>query len=515
MKNCSIIKVILQMTYEGFSNREIGSRCQCGHGTVSRIQNRWKETGKTADDLEQISESDLLAIIYPSSAQEPRKPLPDFEKIYEALSSKENKRDLYFFWERYRLLYPDGYMYTQFCMYYRRYVREHHPASMVTMRLNRTPGEIVYIDWAGDAMDLVYAEDGSGRLLTAHFFVTTVGYSSMLFVKAMPDEKTESFCTGTADALAYYGALPRILKPDNTKAAVISHGKDEIVLNATYQDLEEYYGVHVVPAPPRKPKGKATVENAVNWVERKVMERLRGRTYSSFETLNKEILQIVDQLNDKKKKGENKSRRQLFNEIDFPKMRPLEVMPFRPAAVRFASVSHDYHIKYEDHYYSVPYKYFGTQVILRADSESVWVTTIDNREIARHRRAGISDPKYITENEHMPPAHQFYDGINRHDSSYYLRWASDIGPNMERYIEIVLSKGTNPEQNYRTCMAILQESKKDRRKAEEVAQEGLKMNHIGQSYFKAGMRQKEQKTKTDRPSIRNSNTRGKDYYGKI
>ena len=478
MKNYSIVKTVILMSLDGFSVREIGSRTGAGHGTVSRIYKRWLESGYPREKLEEISEEELLSLIYPVRKRKPNRPLPDFEKIYSEVSSKNNKKDLYYFWEQYKKVHPDGYMYTQFCEHYRRYILRNHPGTLVSMNINRKPGEIVYIDWAGDTLDLVWDPEGSGRLLTAHFFVTTVGYSSMVFCEALPDEKTNSFCRGTADALHYYGALPKILKPDNTKAAVIRHTKDEIVLNSVFQDLEEYYGVHVVPAPPLKPKGKATVENAVNWIERKVMESLRGKTFSSWKELNAEILRLVDELNDRKKKGENRTRRQLFEEIDKPKMRLLDQPPFSTVETRVTVVPDHYHIKFKDHYYSVPFDAFRKTVVLRADESEVWITTESNRELARHRLAGKEDPKYITNPDHMPSSHRFNFEINNRNGSYYQSRAEKIGPCMKEMIRQILARGTCEEQNYRSCMGILQTAESHPKRAEKIAEECLKEKNV-------------------------------------
>ena len=141
------------------------------------------------------------------------------------------------------------------------------------MAINRVPGEIMYIDWAGDTLDLVYT-DVPGELQTAHFFTTTLGVSSYCFVMAFPNEQTPNFLQGTIEALNFYGGVPKILKPDNTKAASIKNTKDVLILNKVYEDLQEYYNTVIVPAPPLKPRGKPSVENNVKWIETHVLEKL-------------------------------------------------------------------------------------------------------------------------------------------------------------------------------------------------------------------------------------------------
>lgn len=56
------------------------------------------------------------------------------------------------------------------------------------------------------------------------------------------------------EALNFYGGVPKILKPDNTKAASIKNTKDVLILNKVYEDLQDYYNTVIVPAPPLKPR---------------------------------------------------------------------------------------------------------------------------------------------------------------------------------------------------------------------------------------------------------------------
>ena len=75
--------------------------------------------------------------------------------------------------------------------------------------------------------------------------------------------------------LSYYGAVPKYLVPDNLKTAVTRHSKDELVLQSAFSDLETFYDTIILPPPPRKPKGKPTVENHVRFLETHLVEELK------------------------------------------------------------------------------------------------------------------------------------------------------------------------------------------------------------------------------------------------
>ncbi len=75
----------------------------------------------------------------------------------------------------------------------------------------------------------------------------------------------------------------------NLKTAVTKHSKDELVLNSVFSDLEDFYDTIVLPPPPRKPKGKPTVENHVRFLESYLLERLKQNDYTSLDALNQAI----------------------------------------------------------------------------------------------------------------------------------------------------------------------------------------------------------------------------------
>ena len=85
--------------------------------------------------------------------------------------------------------------------------------------------------------------------------------------------------------------------PDNLRTAVTKHTKDELILQSTFADLEDFYDTIVLPPPARKPKGKPTFENHVRHLEIHLLEKLKEKIYVSFEDLNADIKKIVAVLN--------------------------------------------------------------------------------------------------------------------------------------------------------------------------------------------------------------------------
>lgn len=257
-------------------------------------------------------------------------------------------------------------------------------------------------------------------------------------------------------ALQYYGAIPKYLVPDNLKTAIKKHSRDELILQTAYSDLEDFYETIVLPPPPRKPKGKATVENHVKFLETHLIEKLKEKIYTSLDELNAETQKIVTELNSRNFQGKTFSRMDAFEKYDKPCMKPLPGGTFTICDYKYIlHVPDNYHIEYDGHYYSVLYSYCGKSAIVKATSSEIRISDQYNRLICKHKRSYKDYPLYITEDSHMRPEHLYYKEVNAKDGAYYRRWASVFGPNMSECINRVLKASKHEEQAYNACAGIL------------------------------------------------------------
>ena len=256
MQNSTTILGIIEMRLKGISYDDCRNRYGVGNSTVNLIMSRYRAKGIPLEVLKQMPGSEVENAFYPPSniRRKSEDIMPDYEAIYTRINQEGSKANLYFMWLRYKKEHPSGYQYTQFCHYFNQYVNTHHGSQNLRMAVERIPGERVYIDWVGDQPELL-VDPQTGEVHKVHIFVTTVGVSSMIYSEAFTDEKLPNFVAGTVHALGYYGAIPKYLVPDNLRAAVTKHTKDELILNSAYQDLEQFYEVVILPPPARKPKG--------------------------------------------------------------------------------------------------------------------------------------------------------------------------------------------------------------------------------------------------------------------
>lgn len=519
MQDYPVIIGVLRLRQRNVPYRTICARYGIGDSVIELILQRCRECGRSLEELQAMEPLEVEELFYPAEKRRWKKaPEPDFEAIHSRMSDMGKDADLSLLWLEYHQRNPSGYMLSRFYQLYNEYCREHFGVcGKVKMAVERSPGQNVYIDWAGDRPRLI--EGPGGELQECHIFVTTVGLSSLLFAELFPDEQTSNFIAGVTDALEAYGAVPAVLVPDNLRTAVTTHTKDRLEMNAVFADLESFYDVIVLPPPARKPHGKPTVENGVRTVEKKLAAQLKEKApYKSFTEANEELRRLVKEQNDSLL-HRRFSRSQIFEQYDRPAMKKFnDYGRFSNCAYRYVlHLADNYHIGYDGHYYSAPYRYAGKPMILKATGTEIQICDSCNRLVCRHQRSYKPFPKYITDDSHMPPDHQYYRELGRRDGSYYRAWASRYGKYMVLLMNRILASARHEEQMYNSCNGIVHMcSGLPYGTVEEAARQCVEANACRYSYFRdilKKVRQNNQAGGQTAPVLPvNTNIRGKEAY---
>ena len=253
MQNYNTIIGVIQMRQDNCPSRSIMERYRIGSGTVSLIINRYASSGLSLQQLQQMSPKDVENTFYPQkNLQRKEIPQPDFQAYYDRIHAPNSRVNISFCWLEYKEAHPEGYEKTQFYDLYSRFVKENYGGNQISMAVNRKPGEKMYIDWVGDQPELL-TDVETGEIQKVHVFTTTLGISSLIYAEAFPNEKLSCFIEGCTHAVSFYGAVAKHFVPDNLKTAVTKHTKDELILQSTFSDLEDFYGTVVLP-PPENPR---------------------------------------------------------------------------------------------------------------------------------------------------------------------------------------------------------------------------------------------------------------------
>jgi transposase len=440
-------EVLRQRWVLGLSYRAIAVSQHVGEGTVSDVLRRAKEAGLVEwVAVQDLDEASLERRLYKRTDEPWRedRPLPDFA----ALQAERHKVGvtLELLHLEYLERHPDGYRYSQFCEYFRRWLKTRG----ISMRQPHHAGEKAFVDYSGKKPHIV--DPSTGELIEVELFVMVLGASNYSYVEATRTQTLPDFIGSHVRALSYFGRVPAVFVPDQLKSAVMAPCRYEPGINRTYEALAEHYGAVVIPARARKPKDKAKVEVGVLIAQRWILARLRNQTFFSLDALNERIAELLEEFNTRIMRVYRQSRRALFEELDGPAMRPLPTEPYEYAEWAKATVNRlDYHVEIDGHYYSVHYTLRGQEVWTRSTTTAVEIFHQGDRKAA-HRRS-YQRGRHTTVSEHMPKAHQQH---SEWTPTRMIEWATKTaGPETGALVSAILEERTHPEQGYRSCLGII------------------------------------------------------------
>ncbi len=496
------IREILRLKYEiGLSNRAIARACQVSNSTVGEYLARAKRARLEWPLPEELGEEELIQRLFPEG-EKPElaaRPVPNWEEIQRELARRGVTLQL--LWQEYREQHPNGYGRSQFHEHYQRWNQAH----TTSMRLPHKGGEVMEVDYAG--MTVPITDPETGEISQAAVFVATLPASNYTYVEIQSSQELSQWLGGHVRAFAFFGGVPKIIRPDNLKSGVKKPNYYEPDLNPSYQELAEHYHVAVLPARVRKPKDKAHVENSIQNTERWILAPLRDRIFFSLWEANHAKEPLLEALNQREMQHLGKSRRQLFEELDLPALLPLPEHPYEFARWKNARVSIDYHIAFEGHYYSVPHTLVGQEVRIRTTEQMLEVFH-HNQQVAIHPLSNVKG-RFSTRQDHMPSNHQF---VLNTDSDWLLREAAKIGPQTSTYMTALLQSRPYPQQAFRSCLGVLDLARKYPHARLELACQTLLPAHL-LSYrdLKSELERRAEEASAD-PLPAHENVRGDTYY---
>jgi len=486
--------------------RPIARACDISTSTASVYVEKLKQLGATYQEICEMEEDALLALLFPKEEKPPKRPLPDFDYLHKELGKKGVT--LQFLHEEYKKDNPDGYERTQFYHLYEQWAKKGDPV----MRFTHKAGEKMFVDFSGDKAH--YQDPATGKTIEAELFVSVLGASSYLFARAVPDQTKESFVDCNVRALEYYGGCPECLVPDNMKSAVNHACYYDPDINKTFAAMAEHYHIAVLPTRKGKARDKAKVENGVLQAQRRILAAIRNRTFFSLAELNKAIYEEMERLNQRPMALINKSRYDLFMEIEKPALRPLPPERFVIASWKKAKVHIDYHVAVEKTYYSVPYTLIGQTVDIRYTASIVEIYH-HNKRVASHMK--MNKPgAFVTENLHMPHEHRQY---LQWTPERIKLWGEKIGPFTKELMDQIMEHRDHPEHGFRGCLGIVRLSKTyTPGRVENACKRALELQAYNYRSVKSLLeRNLENLTPAEKKNIvpLHANIRGKDYYREV
>ena len=502
-----ILEILRLRWWLEHSVRQTALALRVSTGTVSNTTSRAEAAGLTWETARALDERELEARVYgaptpPSSGR----PEPDPVWIHTEYKRPGVTLELLHleYLEEHRG--QDPYGYTAFCNRYRKWLKSRG----LSMRQTHRAGEKVFVDFAGKKPCIF--DPLTGERVEVELFVAVLGASSFTYAEATRDQTLSSWIRAHVRAFTYFEGTPATAVPDQLKAAVTVPCRYEPTVQRHYAELGQHYDMAIVPARPRKPKDKAKAERGVQVVQRWILARLRHETFFSIEALNERIRELLEELNARPmKRYGDLSRRDLFERIERPALRPLPAEPFVYATWSRAKVHADYHVQVDEHYYSVPHSLVREHVEIRLTA-TVVEAYYRGRRVAAHRRSHERF-RHTTDPAHMPADHRAYANEDR---GALREWARGIGPNTEALMVQILERHPNLVNGFRSGLGLRRVGRKygaerTERAAAIALQWGARSYKPVERILRLG---RESQPSDDEPSvpIEHDQVRGPDYF---
>ena len=437
----------------GMGIKSISSAFHVSRNTVRKYVRKFQESGLTLDQVLAMSE-DKLQDLFSDNRNRSRKPTRRMEEL-EALVPDYVKRlslkgvTVKSLHDEYLKEHPDGYLYSNF----KRAVRRYRYQARAVGHVEHMAGDQMYVDYAGDKLEIVDAETGEVR--SVEVFVAILPCSHYTYCEAVWSQRKEDLIAACENALHFFGGVPMAIVLDNLKSAVTRSDRNEPIINEEFAAFAEFYDMAVFPARVRRPKDKALVENAVKLMYRSVYVDIEGMVFHDLASLNAAIQKSLETFNGRRLSGRKQSRRELFDEVEKGFLQPLPTVRYQMKARKTATVLGNSYVMLNKHHYSVPTDYIGKRVDIIYDADTLEIFH-GLKLVTVHHRDDTPYGYTQKESHNLPGRHGSYEK----DLEEIYERAGAIDNILLVYLKDVAAQKKYLPQAFRTCRGIMSLEKK-------------------------------------------------------
>lgn len=453
-KEMSQIKQLLLLKKDGISNRKAAKILGINKETVNNYVAKAESDALGIEGLLKLDDPVLEHRLKGGNAAYSDERFETFKELLPYLQQEMRRKHvtLKLLWEEYVEAHPgDHYSLTQFRYHYNQNVEAKKPTPTTILADMRTGGEKLFLDFTGDTMG--YTDRETGEIVQCQAFVATLPASDYGYLLFVPSQRTEDFVYAITQCLKHLGGVPKMLVPDNLKAAVVKTDRYEPALNRVLEDMGNHYGTVVVPARPVHPRDKSNAEGSVRLVYMRVFAELRNETYFSLEELNIAAADKMAKHNRKRMQRLPFTREERYLAVDKPNLRPLPPTDFEIVSYTDLKVSSNccVYLGRDQHYYTVPYQHISKTAHV-AYTRTLVKIYVEGDLVAVHQR-DYGKGKYTIVEEHLASHSKEYRGRS---AARYIERADAALKELGDVMRNIFYESQMPaETHYRTCDGLL------------------------------------------------------------
>jgi transposase len=265
-----------------------------------------------------------------------------------------------------------------------------------TCRIETPPGRIVQIDYA--KMGLLY-DRLTDKRRTVYAFIATLSFSRHKYVEFVFKQDAKSFVRSHINMMHHFNGVPEIILIDNLKSGVVKPDLYDPHFNRLYREMAEHYGCFIDPCRVGKAQDKAKVERDVQTIRQQFGKFKALDPSLDIAGANRQIAHWIIQKYGQKEHGTTGEKPYpVFVGEEKAKLKALPFKSFELAEWKAAKVHPDCYIQYRMKSFSVPNRFAGKHVWIKA-TDKILSVYHDEELIKQHL---ITDKKRHTDFNDFP-----------------------------------------------------------------------------------------------------------------
>lgn len=347
---------------------------------------------------------------------------PYKQKIQEYLDKKISRLRIF---ELLGEAYPVESTYINLC----KYIQNQFPKRVEAYGVQVVePGEVAEIDFG----ELGMLPGPLGKKIRTFGLAVVLPYSRLDFYTICYDQRLETLVKELKNAFNYFGGVPKRLKVDNMKTAILKNQHYDLEFNQDFLEFAQHYNTVILPCSPYSPEQKGTVESGIKYLQNNF---IAGRNFQDSADLKRQLNNWMKTYANVRIHGTTrKVPKEVFEVEEKKKLQPLpdEEFAFFNRSVRV--VLPNCHIHFENNYYSVPAILAGKEVTLRFNDYLVRIIH-QGEQAALHQRVSGSIGNFVTQRSHLPD-YKIYSQTE-YQAKYEAQMV-DIGEYAHQYFTMLL-----------------------------------------------------------------------------
>lgn len=342
-------------------------------------------------------------------------------------------------WEKLRDEYGMNRKYDTLCKYIQSNFGKKIPSYVVQQCV---AGEEAEVDFGYCGM----FRDQNGQLRKVWVFHMVLGYSRFEYYGLVQDQSVQSFVNQFIESFNFFGGVPKRIKVDNLKAAVIKNRRYDLEINKDFLDFSYHYNFIIVPCTPYEPQQKGKVESGIGYVEKNF---LNGRHFDTITELRTALKNWLINTAIVRIHGTTKKiPKEVFQQEEKGQLQSLPETTFLFYQTAERLVKPNCHINFNNNYYSVPEFCVGRTVEVRWHDKLIRI--FHQHDLIATHVLNSGTGEYITNTDHFPD-YKVYS-----ETTYQAKYEAkmkEIGPQSHTFFKTILAN--DPKAWNRTIRKIL------------------------------------------------------------